>query len=65
MVELLLKSLISSGPIGVVLAVMLWDNIKTKEKMFTIIENNTKAMQKLTDSQNELKKKLDLLETSQ
>ena len=65
MVELLLKSLISSGPIGVVLAVMIWDNIKTKEKMFTIIENNTKAMQKLTDSQNELKKKLDLLETTQ
>lgn len=65
MVELLLKSLISSGPLGVILAVMIWDNIKTKEKMFKIIENNTSAMQKLSDSNNEIKKKLEKLERAQ
>ncbi len=62
MVELLLKSLISSGPIGVVLAVMIWDNIQMKKKLFEVIENNTKVVQKLTDSTTEIKKKLEKLE---
>lgn len=65
MVELLLKSLIASGPLGIVLAVMLWDNIKTKEKLFKIIENNTSALQKVADSMFDIKKKLEKLETQQ
>lgn len=56
MLELLLKSLISSGPIGVILAVMIWDNIQMKKKLFKVIENNTKAITNMSNSINELSK---------
>lgn len=57
MLELILKSLLQSGPIGAVLAVMLWDSVQVKKKMFEVIENNTKAMTELKEEIHHQEKK--------
>ena len=44
LIHLALRSLIMSGPLGTVLIVMLWNNFSMQERMFTVIENNTKAL---------------------
>ncbi len=49
LIELGLRSLIQSGPIGVILAFMLWDNYQMKKKLFEVIENNTKEHQRAAD----------------
>lgn len=50
----ILKELIGTGPIGAVLAVMLWFNYKVVQKLFEVIEANTKVLSELTEKINEL-----------
>jgi len=42
--EYLLKPLLEYGSMGIVLAVMLFFNYRLTTKLFTVIENNTKAL---------------------
>ena len=41
----ILKELIKYGVLGPILAWALWMNSKTTERLFNVIENNTKALQ--------------------
>lgn len=54
MIDKLLEGIMQAGPLGAVVGVMIWDNIKTKTKMFEVIENNTKAMTENTNATTNL-----------
>ena len=56
--EEIFKALATSGEgaLGMILAIMIWDNIKMKNKLFTIIENNTSALRDLKNSVSDIKK---------
>lgn len=47
--------LMKSGPLGLIVAALLFDNFKMKSKLFSIIENNTQAMTKLIETIKEKK----------
>jgi hypothetical protein len=58
-VEELFKQLAGSGSgaLGVILAIMIWDNIKMKNKLFDVIENNTNAIRTFTERLNNIRGK--------
>ncbi len=45
----LLKAIVSSGPLGLVLAYALWQNNKMVKTIIEIVKNNTKAMTELKE----------------
>jgi hypothetical protein len=57
MFETLINELARQGPIGVILALSLWYNVKLVRRLFNIIENNTKAITEFTLAQKERRKK--------
>lgn len=48
--DAILNGLIGSGPIGAVLAYMLWQNNKLQERLFTVIEKNTQTQVEIKEA---------------
>lgn len=44
MLDLIVKGLVASGPIGAILAYFLWQNHTLTKKLFNVIESNTEAI---------------------
>jgi len=55
MLDEILKSLISSGPIGAILAFFMYANYKMVGKLFEVIEINTKAWTKAHERLDDIK----------
>lgn len=58
MIEQIVTQLLGNGPFGIVLAVLIYllqqerkENCVNTSKLFSVIENNTKALSELTEAQ--------------
>ena len=47
--DILVKLFENFGPLGLVAAIMIWQNITTTKKLVQIIETNTTALTKMQD----------------
>lgn len=56
MIEKIMEGLLSSGPIGCILAYFLWNNYKLTSKLFEVIEKNTNALSTNNDKLDALTK---------
>ena len=48
-----IKAFIKAGSLGIVLAWALWENSKLTERVFTVVDNNTRILQKFESSCSE------------
>lgn len=51
--DVLINELMDFGVLAIILAIVLYDNYKMKQKLFSVIENNTKALTELTIAQKQ------------
>lgn len=63
MIEQIITQLLGNGPFGIVLAVLIYllqqerrENAVNTSKLFSVIENNTKAVSELTEAQRQRRK---------
>jgi hypothetical protein len=54
-VDELLKALASNGPIGIIAAIMIWQNFNLTNKVTSVLESNTAALQAMKDAIDNLK----------